>query len=582
MVLEAEQRSVRPPVRAPEARPAWPRREDDPSLPARRKMAEILEERVTVDFVNADLEWVLNTLFILTGINIISDPAALADKSLTLHVENLPLREVLDYIIRVNEGIQLSFTGNAVWITASSGDDLKKLMIVKVYPIHHGLVTSRAASGAGRGGGGGGGGGRGGGARTPLRSSAQQRQQPQQQQGEQAQSDESYLEIVLGWLQDQQDTQSFPEGSEWFIDRQSNQLVVYTTPAGHDKIQSFLDAFDQPAIQVLIKARFLEVSGEDNFALGVTLDSMAGQFSYHGYKVPFAFQSEYAATPPGTLFASGNIFQVVGSRLDPQFQITLKALLGNRRTRILSEPQILAINNKEAFLDVTTEFSYITDLNLESYDTIDANGNRVTYTALVPQFDTEQVGFTLYVTPSVGRDLKTINLHLRPVIDSLAQGQQISQFQQYDITQPGQGQQNQPLVVLRPTIDQTSLETDVVLDDNGFVIIGGLIRNRYEVIEKKVPGLHRIPYLGYLFKSKQNQKLTSNLVVIVEAQIITQRGRTYRTEPSPDDGDVREGGANRAPGQVSELQPLPNSPRPPTLQPATAGQGAWRVSEQER
>ncbi|MBI3829105.1 MAG: hypothetical protein HY291_06295 [Planctomycetes bacterium] len=140
-LLEADEHSVRPPVRTPETRPQWPCREDDPVLPKQQKMASALDVLVSVDFLKADLDWVFNTLFIMTGVNIIADPAAIEGKKLTLHVDKIPLREVLDFIVRNNDGIQYSATEYAIWITATSASDLKKVMVPRVYPLHHGLVS---------------------------------------------------------------------------------------------------------------------------------------------------------------------------------------------------------------------------------------------------------------------------------------------------------------------------------------------------------------------------------------------------------------------------------------------------------
>ncbi|MCK6470314.1 MAG: hypothetical protein L6R28_01095 [Planctomycetes bacterium] len=559
-LLESQEREVRPPVRIPEERPHLATRTDDPSLPGRKKMADRMKEPISVDFADADLAWVFNTLFIMTGINIVADPAAIEDKKLTLHVEDLPLQEVLDFVVRNNDGIQYSVTEHAIWITATSSDDLKKLMKLKVYPIHHGLMTSQglgnnsrnrqtrtSSGGSGsnsrinnqnnnRGGGGGGGGGG--------------------QQG-QGQNQGSYLEVMLKWLQDQKDPQTFPDGSQYLIDLQSNQLAVLTTPAGHAKIEEILDAFDQPALQVLIKARFLDIALEKNNALGINVERVNTRVDEP--RNPFRTFDLAGTTPTDVLstLGTGTSLVIKGLRTDPQFSVTLNALLNHRNTRILSEPQILAVNNKEAMIDVTTFFSFITDLREVTTTDFGGDGTSASrVAAFVPEFDQEEVGFTLNVTPSVGRDLKTINLHLKPIIDSLAQGQNVGDFQTFEVVDTEDGTATPP-VIKQPVIDTTELETDVVLEDNGYVIIGGLIRNRWETVERKIPGLHRIPGLGHLFKSKTSQRLTSNLVVIVEAQIITPRGRHYHTAPYPDDPDIREGGVNRAPGQVTETRHSP-------------------------
>jgi MSHA biogenesis protein MshL len=617
-LLEVDEHSIRPPFRYKDVRPHFPRRDEDPSLAKRLTIHQKLDQRIeAMDFMKADLEFVLNTLFLVTGVNIIADPAAIEGKSLTLHVEDLPLRAMLDFIVRTNEGMTYSVTDDAVWITATESGDLKKLMFPRIYPIHYGLVSTKENSGAssgergggtGRAGGGGGprsgGGGRGGGSGGGGGGGGE---------GSGLELEPSYLETVLKWMKENQDARVFPDGSDYLVDRQSNQLIVYTTATGHDYVRDLMDAFDQPAIQVLIKSRFLDISGLNEKGLGINLDQLSkrtGDFSvgtdtgttdttgtgtgttddttdpttdpranpFRNYLIQ---QGTEAINIPGTL-GNGSLFQLTGLRTDPQFRITIRALLASRLTKVLSEPQILATNNKEAIIDITQHFSYVTDLRPITTTSGVGNGNTVTNVpAFVPEFDEENIGFTLVVTPSVGRDLKTINLHLNPVVDELASGQSIQQFQQFDAA-IGTGAGAAETSIQRPTINQTSLETDVVLEDNGYVIIGGLMRNFRETRERKVPGFSKIPLLGNLFKSKSTSVDRRNLMIIVEAQIITTGGRTYYKEPDLDDAGPREGGVNRSPGQTSEAG-IPRSLTAPSLaaQPARPS-GPTRMAPPQR
>ena len=362
-----------------------------------------------------------------------------------------------------------------------------------------------------------------------------------------------------------------PEGSDYQIDRQSNLLIVLTTPQGHERVSQFLDFFDQPAIQCLIKTRFLDIQLNSELSLGANLNSLGSLIN-----VPTAATGTTAATTitgkkrdPTNAFTltGGNgvfttagtpgatVLSLIGRKTDPAYQITVAALETSDKTKILSAPQVLAINNKEAVIDVTTHFSYITDLRPIQSTTTAGVGTAIQSTSgFIPEFDEENIGFTLTVTPSIGRDLKTINLHLNPIIDSLAQGQNISQFQTFAINSTTDA--NNPPTIQRPTIDQTSLETDVVLEDNGYCIIGGLIRNRTETQNRSIPGLSKIPVLGNLFKSLDKTKQKSNLMIIVEASIIAPSGRSYYTKPSIDEVDIREGSSNKAPGQVNDTFPM--------------------------
>ena len=545
-ILEVDEHAVRPPPRLPTERPHFPRRNEDKSTARQLTISEKLDKPLPlVSFTDAPLDYVLDILFKLTDVNIIADPAALQDKKLTILVKDIPLKQVLNFIVRNNEGMQYSITEDAVWITATDEKDLKKIMYPRIYPLHFGLVSTTEGGGSTIGSG------------ASSGSSGSRSARPAPAVGANAQ-ELSYLETILKWLKDQvKDAQTFPEGSDYLVDRQSNQLIVYTTPSGHRHINEFLDAFDQPAIQVLIKARFLDISAENNKSIGLNLDNLATPLGNDKVVVPAA---DATATPTslvknlldiaggvGIPDVTSKLFTVTGNRNDHKFTLTLAALMNNSMTKVLSEPQILAINNKEASINITTQFQYVSELRPFT-QTLVGTGTATSTTAFEPIFADEDVGFILKVTPSIGRDLKTINLHLAPLIKDFAGTQTVDDFKSVPSNNT-----NQSLNLPKPIIQQTELDTDVVLEDNGYVIIGGLQRKQHEVKERKIPGLHRIPFLGHLFKTKSNHVEQHNLVIIIEAQIITTTGRSYVTEPAPDDVDIRQGGVIRAPGQTSEL-----------------------------
>ncbi|MCX7803784.1 MAG: hypothetical protein N3A38_01210 [Planctomycetota bacterium] len=524
-IREVIEHGLIPPKRAPVDRLRLPMRTDMPAMSEkRRRMEAKLKEPLYMDFMNADLEWVFNTIFTITGVNIIADKDALADKKITMHVADVPLKDVLDYIVRSNDGIQYDVTDNAIWITTSQ----KPLMEPRIYPLHTGLVAFeefqagvQRAGHSGGGGGGGGGAAGAGGSKLPKR-------------------EPTVLHKVLDWYKDKK---VLPEGTEYIIDFKTNQLVVLTTPEGHKKVEELLDAFDQPPLQVMIKARFIEVRIGKDSALGVNYGPI--QARYPGNTFPgnpdnaqgatnvtprnplrdYIFASGTAADFPAAI-ASGLAFTLTGRRTDPQFQIQLNALLQDRQSKVLSEPQILAINNKTASINVTSEFNYTVDFS-EVTTTQMSNGVAAqNVSAFVPIFEIDSVGFSLTVRPSVGRDMKTIILDLAPVIDSLSENQRIESFQTVSVIIPQQGQP--PPVVQLPTFDVTNLTTSVVIEDNGYVILGGLIRSRQETRERKIPVLHRIPIIGHLFKSKGTEMQRTNLIIVIEAQIVTPRGETYK------------------------------------------------------
>jgi len=533
------------------ARPVLPTRAECVEPERYKSAAEFLQQPVTADWQNADLDWVLNILYESSGINIVADPAAIKDKKLTLHVTNMPLEDILDFIVRNNEGIQYSVKKGNLWITATTDDkSARKLMYSRIYPLNYGLLSMKTGGGMSASNGAAGGSGAGGGANPsrPGQAGANPFAQPAPSPGAGGHGgaggggDEegSYIEKALTWAKENKDPDIFPDGASFLIDRQSNQIMVYTSPTGHAKVLELLDHFDRPPVQIMIQTRFLDISDEVERSLGANLQSLStpttsASGSALNPSQTFTLNGSGLGTTgflPGTL-GPGSAFTIIGSRTNPQYSIQLSALLNDRKTKVLSQPQIIAVNNKEATINIGTKFEYISSLTPNvSVVPVGIGGGTSQFNGYTPQFEEQEVGFKLNVTPSVGRDLKTINLHLHPEINSLAQGQQISDFQNVNLgSQNGAQGSSTSLNFPKPTIDDSTLETDVAVEDNGYVMIGGLLQNFDEKLERKIPGLSSIPYIGNIFKSTSKDVRRRNLMIIVEVHIISAAGRQYLPDP---------------------------------------------------
>ena len=71
-----------------------------------------------------------------------------------------------------------------------------------------------------------------------------------------------------------------------------------------------------------------------------------------------------------------------------------------------------------------------------------------------------------------------------------------------------------------PITNKRSIETAVVVDDGGIIVIGGLIEDSYGMGEDKVPLLGDIPVLGALFRYDTRKRTKTNLMVFLRPQII--------------------------------------------------------------
>jgi len=520
-LLDLDRASNYPERKEPMARPRLPRREEAFKLsPKMIRMQQLLEQRVSVNFINADLDFVMSTLFKISGVNIIADQAVLQDKTLSLHVEAIPLKEILRFIVRNFDDLQYTVTEDAIWVTTTD----KPPMEVRVYPLDFGLTASHPLpklQGRQRG--------------RPATQANQPRitaqQQQQQQQEDQQQAKSTYLEDLIMFVEGIEEV--LPAGSQTYIDKNASSLVVYTTADGHEKVQPILALADKAPVQILISTRFIEIAVDDLRELGVdfgftttdermTLDAGTG-------------------TSFGTAAGTGLSVLTSTSNDDPLFQATLRALEQDSHSKLLSAPQILALNNQTSQIRIDTQLDYVERyvsqnspliVSSETSDTVETE----TITALVPEFSQLNVGFTLEVTPSVGREMKTITLELHPEV-SQAKGEIETQFGEAQIIVP-QDFDDFP-VIRRPIVDTRELRCRAVVEDGGILVIGGLMQQNTVKTENRVPILGSLPVLGLLFRSKSDTIVKSHLVIVVKAEIYHPSGRTYT--------DRISGGAPSAP-----------------------------------
>lgn len=79
-----------------------------------------------------------------------------------------------------------------------------------------------------------------------------------------------------------------------------------------------------------------------------------------------------------------------------------------------------------------------------------------------------------------------------------------------------------------PVFSKRSVNTSLTIYDGYTVAVGGLMREDIQTVEDKVPILGDIPLIGRLFQSQAENRIKSNLIIFVTAQIIDATGRPLR------------------------------------------------------
>lgn len=268
------------------------------------------------------------------------------------------------------------------------------------------------------------------------------------------------------------------------VDRGGNRLIVVTSPRVIADMQNVVAQMDQPARQVMLEARVIEVSTEGLKKLGIDWDLVNRQgFTFIEGDNTGTFSGTGGLEEPGPLTQGSGIDGTPGTndvwklrnfnRLPKVFRVFMDALIHDGNAKVLASPKLVTLNGKEASMLSGSRVPYQTN------QTVFAGGAA----APTSSVQHEEVGIKLAITPLINAD-GFITVHIRPEVSS------ITGFSG-DV----------PIVATRQA------ETTVRLKDGTSVVIGGLLSEEKTVNTTKVPLLGDIPVLGKLF---QHQRITTN------------------------------------------------------------------------
>ncbi|HUX66722.1 MAG TPA: pilus assembly protein N-terminal domain-containing protein [Terriglobales bacterium] len=276
-----------------------------------------------------------------------------------------------------------------------------------------------------------------------------------------------------------------------------------------------VDAADDPG-QVMLQVRFAEVDrsavaqfGANLLSTGAgkTVGSLStGQFGGPaGAIVPGSSTTQ----PPGgtTLagtagkFGLNDLLNVFLFRSDANLGATLQALQQQNLLQILAEPNLVAMDGKEASFLAGGEFPF---------PVVQGQGavNNVTI-----QF--KPFGVNLHFKPTILPD-GTIDLQVAPEVSALdfSNALTVSGF-------------------LIPALSTRRASTELELADGQSFVIAGLMDNRLTKNLSKLPGLGDIPILGKFFQSWSTNKSRSELVVVVTAHLVHASNRAAKGPRMP-------------------------------------------------
>ena len=258
----------------------------------------------------------------------------------------------------------------------------------------------------------------------------------------------------------------------------TNSLIIRTVPPNLPLIRETIEALDKRPPQVLLEVLVAEI------ALG-----RSQQFG-----VDWSFLSGTTSTRNGTPLAPDTasviddfIFRVVS--LDRyRLRAVLRALAARFNVRILSTPEILATNNREAHILVGSKVPFVVSTRL---------GNDIAIDRTV-QF--QDVGTNLTIIPTINED-DYVSVQILQEVSTLTS-------------------QTIPSALNAPVISTREASTRATIRDGQTVVIGGLIGDSDEYSDSGIPFLKDIPIIGNLFKRQTRSRNRTELAIFVTPHII--------------------------------------------------------------
>ncbi len=353
-----------------------------------------------------------------------------------------------------------------------------------------------------------------------------------------------------------------PPKSIFFNDREGT-LLVKATQDDLDIIDAAVQVLNIAPPQINIKAKFVEVSQNDNRALG--FDWYLGNILGGGDKVvvsggtaPSFNGAPSTANPlgffPGTsplnaVLPSGSdqlvtsglrntinapaVMTVTGILTDPQFRLVVRALEQREGVDLLNEASVTTLSGRQTQIQVVDMITIVTGTSLNQTtggggsslsgnSSSGAVGSTIDYPT-----DTQPIGPTLDVIPYVSADGYTIQMTIIPTITEFLGYDDPGAFvPQAQSVSGGQGGAAIPLRAQLPLphFRLRQVTTSAIVWDGQTIVLGGLITEDVTKLKDKVPVLGDLPLVGRLFRSESSSSKKKNLMIFVTPTIIDPAG----------------------------------------------------------
>ncbi|WP_092948713.1 type IV pilus secretin PilQ [Roseateles sp. YR242] len=434
-------------------------------------------DKLSLNFQNIEVRALLQVIADFTNFNVVTSDAVTGN--VTLRLKDVPWDQALDIILQA-KGLGLRKTGNVLWIapkeelaTKEKAELEAKNQITQLEPLRtqsfqlnytKAEEIAKGLTGQNSGGSGGG---------------------------------NSNTTRILS-----------PRGSLIFETR-TNQLFISDIPSKLEEIAAMIAKIDIPVRQVLIEARIVEASDTFGRTLGVKLGattakpisvgdsrvSIGGNYTAIGAQtgqvtdtVDFTNTQfvNFGANTTSDVFSGANAatfaVSLFGSSASRFLNLELSALESDGKGKIVSSPRVVTADQTKALIEQGEEIPY--------QQATSSGATSVTFKKAVLKLEV-----TPQITPE-GNVILTV-----------------------DVNKDSRG----TLTTMGYAINNKHVQTLVLVENGGTVVIGGIYTQDEQESENKVPYLGDIPLLGNLFKNRARTTSKTELLIFITPKVVSDR-----------------------------------------------------------
>ncbi len=337
-------------------------------------------------------------------------------------------------------------------------------------------------------------------------------------------------------------------GGQIQADPSTNSLIITAPEPQYRQMRAVIDRLDGRRAQVMIEALIVEVRADKAANFGVQWQSALGNNAVIGTNSSLSGANLLALTQALATRDVAGIRPSSGLNLGIAGKIGGQYILGaianffnsDGDANVLSTPNLLTLDNEEAKIVIGQNVPFVTGQYASTSGSVGINP----FTTV----ERKDVGLTLRVRPTINEN-GTVKMTIFQEISTVAGN---------TINNPN-----------GPTTNKRAIETNVLVEDGGLVMLGGLLSDDYSNTVEKVPLAGDIPVLGNLFKNEIRSRVKSNLMMFLRPVVMRDgasteafaqdrygeiRGLQQQTQPNTDNIMLR--GVDSAP--VLPEVPLPS------------------------